>query len=62
MFQIIIECRFLQIKIIASFFTLPLRLNRPWRLLDTFEPRHDKTNTVRLRPAWIQTSLRIRAV
>jgi hypothetical protein len=26
------------------------------------EPRHDKTNIVRLRPAWIQTSLRIRAV
>jgi hypothetical protein len=24
------------------------------------EPRHDKTNIVRLRPAWIQTSLRIR--
>jgi hypothetical protein len=28
----------------------------------TFEPRHDKTNKVGLRPAWIQTSLRIRAV
>jgi hypothetical protein len=28
----------------------------------TNEPRHDKTNIVRLRPAWIQTSLRIRAV
>jgi hypothetical protein len=27
-----------------------------------FEPRHDKTNIVRLRPAWIQTSLRIPAV
>jgi hypothetical protein len=27
-----------------------------------FEPRHDKTNIVRLLPAWIQTSLRIRAV
>jgi hypothetical protein len=26
------------------------------------EPRHDKTNIVGLRPAWIQTSLRIRAV
>jgi hypothetical protein len=26
------------------------------------EPRHDKTNLVHLRPAWIQTSLRIRAV
>jgi hypothetical protein len=26
------------------------------------EPRHDKTNIVRLRPAWIQASLRIRAV
>jgi hypothetical protein len=26
------------------------------------EPRHDKTNVMRLRPAWIQTSLRIRAV
>jgi hypothetical protein len=26
------------------------------------EPRNDKTNIVRLRPAWIQTSLRIRAV
>jgi calmodulin len=27
-----------------------------------YEPRHDKTNVMRLRPAWIQTSLRIRAV
>jgi hypothetical protein len=26
------------------------------------EPRHDKTNIMRLRPAWIQTSLRIRTV
>jgi hypothetical protein len=26
------------------------------------EPRHGKTNIVRLRPAWIQTILRIRAV
>jgi hypothetical protein len=26
-----------------------------------FEPRHDKTNVMRLRPAWIQTSLPIRA-
>jgi hypothetical protein len=28
----------------------------------TYEPCHDKTNIVRLRPAWIKTSLRIRAV
>ncbi|XP_045191227.2 uncharacterized protein LOC123548063 [Mercenaria mercenaria] len=28
----------------------------------TFEPRHEKISIVRLRPAWIQTSLRIRAV
>jgi hypothetical protein len=27
-----------------------------------FEPRHDKTNIMGLRPVWIQTSLRIRAV
>jgi hypothetical protein len=27
-----------------------------------FELRHDKTNVMGLRPAWIQTSLRIRAV
>jgi hypothetical protein len=27
-----------------------------------YEPRHNKTNIVRLRPAWIPTSLRIRAV
>jgi hypothetical protein len=26
-----------------------------------FEPRHDKTNIMGLRPAWIQTSLRIPA-
>jgi hypothetical protein len=33
------------------------------RLIDnTNEPRHDKTNIVLLRPAWIQISLRIRAV
>jgi hypothetical protein len=31
-------------------------------LSDTYEPRHDKTNIMGLRPAWIQTSLRIRAV
>jgi hypothetical protein len=29
--------------------------------LNKNEPRHDKTNIVRLQPAWIQTSLRIRA-
>jgi hypothetical protein len=29
---------------------------------NTFEPRHEKTNIVRLRPALIQISLRIRAV
>jgi hypothetical protein len=37
----------------------------PWQLIPdiwSFEPRHDKTNIMRLRPAWIQTSLRIRAV
>jgi hypothetical protein len=28
----------------------------------TFEQCHDKTNIMGLRPAWIQTSLRIRAV
>jgi hypothetical protein len=40
-----------------------------WKLIEKFaaavliyEPRHDKTNIVGLRPAWIQTSLRIRAV
>jgi hypothetical protein len=27
-----------------------------------YEQRHDKTNIMGLRPAWIQTSLRIRAV
>jgi hypothetical protein len=31
-------------------------------ILKTFEPRHDKTNIMGLRPAWIQTSMRIRAV
>jgi hypothetical protein len=31
-------------------------------LTTTNEPRHNKTNIVGLRPAWIQTSLRIRAV
>jgi hypothetical protein len=28
----------------------------------TYEPHHNKTNVMRLRPAWIQTSLRSRAV
>jgi hypothetical protein len=28
----------------------------------SYEPRHDKTNIVGVRPAWIQTSLRLRAV
>jgi hypothetical protein len=28
----------------------------------TYEPYHDKTNIVLVRPAWIHTSLRIRAV
>jgi hypothetical protein len=32
------------------------------RIKNIFEPCHDKTNIMRLRPAWIQTSLRIRAV
>ena len=31
-------------------------------LVSIIEPRHEKTNNVRLRPAWIQMSLRIRAV
>jgi hypothetical protein len=31
-------------------------------ILNLIEPRHDKTNLVGLQPAWIQTSLRIRAV
>jgi hypothetical protein len=31
-------------------------------IVTIYDPRHDKTNIVRLRPAWIQTSLRIRAV
>jgi hypothetical protein len=31
-------------------------------LSDIIEPCHDKTNIMRLRPAWIQTSLRIRTV
>jgi hypothetical protein len=34
-------------------------LNPRWEIN---EPCHDKTNIMRLRPAWIQTSLRIRAV
>jgi hypothetical protein len=29
---------------------------------ELYEPHHDKTNIMGLRPAWIQTSLRIRAV
>jgi hypothetical protein len=28
----------------------------------SYEPRHDKTNVMRLRPAWILTSLRIRTI
>jgi hypothetical protein len=32
------------------------------RNLKGYEPHHDKTNIMRLQPAWIQTSLRIRAV
>jgi hypothetical protein len=31
-------------------------------ILYLYEPRHDKTNKMGLRPAWIQTCLRIRAV
>jgi hypothetical protein len=30
--------------------------------LKSFEPRHDKTNIMGLRPAWIQTHLRIHAI
>jgi hypothetical protein len=32
------------------------------KVYNLFEPRHDKINIVRLRPALIQTSLRIRAL
>jgi hypothetical protein len=36
---------------------------KKWNVLDsTYEPCHDKTNIMGLRPAWVQTSLRIRAV
>jgi hypothetical protein len=34
----------------------------PYHVVSINEPRHDKTNIMGLRPAWIQTSLRIRAV
>jgi hypothetical protein len=32
------------------------------KLNSTYEPRHDKTNIMGLRPAWLQTSLRIHTV
>jgi hypothetical protein len=37
-----------------------LKLRLLWGIKN--EPRHDKTIIVGLRPAWIQTGLRIRAV
>jgi hypothetical protein len=37
-------------------------LGKGCEILLSFEPRHDKANIMGLRPAWIQTSLRIRAV
>jgi hypothetical protein len=45
-------------KISAVFICIPY----PVLGKTTYEPRHDKTNIVGLRPAWMQTSLRIRAV
>jgi hypothetical protein len=33
-----------------------------FQIFRTFEPRYDKTNIMGLRPTWIQTSLRVRAV
>jgi hypothetical protein len=38
------------------------RWSNPRCKVKKYEPCHDKTNIMRLRPAWIQTSLRIRAV
>jgi hypothetical protein len=49
----------------------PLAVSGTWRhpsrttelpYNSTYEPRHDETNVMHLRPAWIQTSLRIRTV
>jgi hypothetical protein len=40
----------------------PERYTRTLQKLFKNEPCHDKTYVMRLRPAWIQTSLRIRAV
>jgi hypothetical protein len=31
-------------------------------MINVFKPRHDKTNVMRLRPAWNKSSLRVRAV
>jgi hypothetical protein len=39
---------------------IKLKLNMLY--IKLYEPRHDTTNIVRLRPALIQTNLRIRAV
>jgi hypothetical protein len=44
-------------------FGLPERIVAAESLyVHTYEPRHNKTNIMGLQPAWIQTSLRIRAV
>jgi hypothetical protein len=47
-----------------KYFLMRLKIKVTWLLNmgKQYEPRHDKTNIVRLRPAWIKTSLRIRAV
>jgi hypothetical protein len=40
----------------------PKKLIAGLEMVYIFEPRHNKTNIMRLRPAWIQISLRINAV
>jgi hypothetical protein len=47
-------------RLVTEFGILPLGENLCHRI--RFEPRHDKTNVMRLRPAWIKTSLHICAV
>jgi hypothetical protein len=50
------------VPVTSPSFTWIMLHNLYMKTRNIFEPSHDKTNIVRLPPAWIQTSLRIRAV
>jgi hypothetical protein len=57
------SCKFTKILALILFTKINnLKYNNFYNNNFSYEPRHDKTNILRLRPAWVQTRVRLRAV